>query len=155
MATIADGKPLRRILEGALVIMFALLVWNNASLRRRVSVAAAAPVSRHGFGVKDVIRTVPVKDLDGHARVLDLQTGRTVVAVVDPSCASCRDLVATMGALPSVQVLSLASAEATRPLAAKVRGTTSLLGDDARKEFHLYPQLFVVDHGLVVRTCAN
>jgi len=155
MATPADSPVLRRILEGALVIVFALLVWNNATLRRRVSVAAAAPVTRHGFGVKDVIRTVPVKDLDGHARTLDLQSGRTVVAVVDPSCSSCRELVATMGALPSVQVLSLGSAESTRPLAATIHGTTSILGNDAPAPFHLYPQLFVVERGMVVRTCAT
>lgn len=145
---------MRRILEGALLVVFVLLVWNNLALRRRVT-AAAVPASRHGFGVKDVIRTVPVKDLDGRARVLDLQQGRAVVAIIDPSCASCRDLVATISALPAVQVLSLASAEPTRPLAAKIRGTTSLLDDDAPAQFHLYPQLFVVEKGMVVRTCAN
>ena len=105
--------------------------------------------------MKDVIRTVPAKDLDGHAHVVDLQHGRNVVAIVDPSCASCRELVATMDVLPAVQVFSVASAEASRPLAAKIHGTTSIVGNDAPAQFHLYPQLFIVDDGLVVRTCAK
>lgn len=146
----------RRILEGAVIVVFLLLIWNNAVLRRQVG-ASAAPAGRHGFSVKDVIRTVPAHDLSGKPRVVDLQSGRTIVAIVDPRCESCRELVAALHGARGVQLISLAPPDETRVMAetAGLAASTSVLTDDAPARFHIYPQLFVVERGLVVRTCAT
>ncbi|HEX8411782.1 MAG TPA: hypothetical protein VF883_23240 [Thermoanaerobaculia bacterium] len=149
-------RALRIALETAVAVVFALLIWNNFTLRRQV-VAAAAPAASRGFAPGDVLPTVPATALDGSRRDLDLRAVRAVVAVADPRCESCRELLASVKDLPDVRVLSVApladSREGGMPATTYVVAH-SLPGAIAPR-FTVFPQLFVVDRGQIVRTCAK
>jgi hypothetical protein len=153
---------LRPLLEGAVVVLFLLLIGSNYTLRRQAH-AAAITVSEHGFVARDVFPpAIPVVDLQGKPRTLDLRTARTTVAIVDPRCESCRELVATLRDASNVRVLSVAPLEETRRMAGQsgLAGATFTLGiSPLPKRFasklQIYPQLFIVDGGKVVRSCAT
>jgi hypothetical protein len=155
-------RPTRFILETAFVVVFALLIWNNYTMRRHASGHAAASMIPHrGFVPKDRIATLPTVDLTGRAGTLDLRNGRTLVAVVDPRCESCRELIATMRETPGARVLSVAPLDETRTMAkqAALLAPIAMVGTGVPKsiapQLEIYPQLFVVDRGVVVRTCAT
>lgn len=140
--------------------MFALLLWQNFALRRQLAHSAAAGRSARAFAVHDSIEPLPVIDLAGSRSTF--QPGRRmVVAIVDPRCDSCRKLLAQIRPDSGVQVLSVAPLEETRAMAQNsgLTAVTHALGKPlpARNELQLsiYPQLFVVDGGHVVRTCAS
>ncbi|HYH08940.1 MAG TPA: hypothetical protein VEK11_17945 [Thermoanaerobaculia bacterium] len=145
-----------RILEIAAVVVFALLVWQNYTLRRQQSRAAAASKLARGFVPKDVLQTIPVVAPDGSRSTLDLTRARTIIAVVDPRCESCRELIATLRPSPDLAVISVAPPAETRQLASlNARMPGQPLTPAVAAQFKIYPQLFVVDRGNVVRTCAN
>ena len=155
------ARFLRPLLEGAVVVLFLLLIWNNYTLRRQAR-AAAITVSEHGFTARDVFPpAVPVIDVGGKAQTLDLRTARTTVAIVDPRCDSCRELVRTLRGASAVRVLSVAPLDETRRLAQQSRlvQATFALGQSLPRRFdsklRIYPQLFIVDRGKVVRSCAT
>jgi hypothetical protein len=150
----------RGVLELAVVVVFALLIWNNYSLRRQQARSAAAVKSARAFAVHDSIDSLPVVEWNGSQRRLQLDR-RTIVAIVDPGCDSCRHLLAELRPESGAQVFSVASLAATRAMA-EARGITAVthvLGDSGvgplDPRLHIYPQLFVVDRGKVVRTCAS
>jgi hypothetical protein len=146
---------LRPILEGAVVVVFALLIWNNFALRRQQAVMARAAVQSRGFVPKDEIGDVSMVDLSGVPARLRLGQGRHVVAVVDPRCESCRELVATLRPTPDLVVVSVAPPELTRTMAAQagLAAVTHTLGQRSASPWRIYPQVLVVDGGRVVRTC--
>lgn len=146
---------LRPILEGAVVVVFALLVWNNFSLRRQQAVMARAAVQARGFVPKDVIGDVSMVKLSGEPAHLRINQGRHVVAVVDPRCDSCRELVATLRPSSDLVVVSLAPPELTRTMVAQsgLAAVTHTLRKPNASPWQIYPQVFVVDGGTVVRTC--
>jgi hypothetical protein len=155
-------RGLRMVLEAAVVVVFVLLIWNNYTLRRqqaRSAAGAAAPA--RGFVPKDVIETIPTVALDGTRGTLDLRPSRSVVAVVDPRCESCKELIATLRPQPDLHVLSVAPPAETRAMAeqAGLTAVTRTLGEPlpakAAAQLRNYPQVFVVDRGKVVRTCAT
>ena len=166
MTDLVEERPralsLRILLEAAVVVVFLLLIWNNYTLRRQQSGAAATrPATHRGFVPRDMLAQVPVTGLDGTRGTLDLQHRRGVVAIVDPRCDSCRELIATMRGASGVSVISLAPAEPTRAMAqeAGLLASTHLLAgplpEAVEAQMHIYPQLFVVDRGRVMRTCAT
>ena len=148
-------RLLRPILEGAVVIVFALLIWNNYTLRQQQRIMAKALGQGRGFVPKDSIGEVNTTDLSGRPAQLHLGQGRHMVAVVDPRCDSCRELVATLRPSPGLVVFSIAPPELARPMAAPAGLTamTHSLRQPIARPWLTYPQLFVVDRGKVVRTC--
>ena len=158
----AQRRPLpllRALLEGAVVVVFVLLIWNNFTLRRQSTRAAAAAKSFRGFAVHERLGAIPALALDGRQNDLDLRASRGTVAIVNPGCESCRELVASLRGVKDVHVLSAASL-------AETRAAANLLGPEARvipdsvsgafgAQLKTYPQLFVIDHGEIVRTCAR
>jgi hypothetical protein len=142
-----------RILEIAVIASLVALVWNNYTLRRQQTRAAAATKLARGFVPKDELHAIPV--LGSHAAI-DLTKGRAVVAVVDPRCDSCRELVGTLRAAPDLHVISVAPPAETKQLAhLNARTLGGPLPPAVAAQFKIYPQLFVVDRGNVVRTCAT
>jgi hypothetical protein len=154
------GIPARAVLESAVVVVFLLLIWQNYSLRRRSALSAAAAKNVRAFGVHDSIDELPVLDLAGVRTTLRFD-GRTIVAIVDPGCDSCRHLLAEIRPDSGVQVLSVASVAQSRTIAEAggLLAVTHVLSEPlpARivPQLHVYPQLFVVENRRVVRTCAS
>ncbi|HEV7238829.1 MAG TPA: hypothetical protein VGQ36_06275 [Thermoanaerobaculia bacterium] len=153
---------LKTILEVAVVVVFVLLIWNNFALRRQQQVrAAAAAKGLRGFTVREQVGVIPATALDGTKRDLDLRNTRAVVAIVNPSCDSCREILTSVRNAPDVRVLSVASLEETRAMAKDLGlgATTSVVAQPLPKalasRLQIYPQLFVLDRGEVVRTCAR
>ena len=155
------ARSLRIVLEVAFVGLFLLLIWNNFALRRQQARVAAAVSPARGFMVKDYVETIPTVDLNGRPGSLDLRGQRTIVAVIDPRCESCRELIASLRGARGVRVLSVAPPAVTRPLAERsgLAAVTSVVGQPLPKgnerQLQFFPQLFVVDRGKVVRTCAS
>jgi hypothetical protein len=154
-------RSFRMLLEIAVVVVFALLIWNNYTLRRQQAAAAAGPPPARGFVPKDFIASVPTIALDGTRGTLDLRQSRSVVALVDPRCESCKELIATLRPQPNLHVLSVAPLAETRTMATQsgLTAVTRILGEPlparTAAQFHIYPQVFVVDRGKIVRTCAT
>lgn len=152
---------LKTILEVAVVIVFVLLVWNNFSLRRQQSRAAAAKKSGHGFVARERVGAIPATALDGTRRDLDLRNTRAVVAIVNPSCDSCREILNAVRGATDVHVLSVGSLAETQAMAKDLGlgATASVVAQPVPKglasRLQIYPQLFVLDGGEVVRTCAR
>jgi hypothetical protein len=151
---------IRGVLEAAVVVVFALLIWNSFTLRRQWSHAAAAAKSARAFAVHDSIDNVPIVRLTGTQDTLHFG-GRTIVAIVDPRCESCRELLRGIHGDSGVQVLSVAPLPETNAMA-RTTGLTAVtykLKDPAAGtadlRLQIYPQLFVVERGRVVRTCAS
>lgn len=154
------GVPvLRTVLEVAVVVVFAFLVWNNFALRRQQARSAAAAKSVRGFAVREQIGAIPATTLDGRRSDLDLRHTRGVVAIVNPGCESCRELVASVRNAPDVHVLSVASPAETRTLAKDLGPNARVLaqpvGGALGARLQTYPQVLVIDRGEIVRTCAN
>jgi hypothetical protein len=144
---------LRVVLEWAVVVVFALLIWNNYTLRRQ-QVRAAAATPRQAFAARDVFRALPVVDTTGRESVLELAHGRAVVAIVDPRCESCRELIAQLRGTRA-HVISLAPMAETRKMNVPAYVARAPLPPEVERQLQIYPQLFVVDRGKVVRTCAT
>jgi hypothetical protein len=165
MTDLVEERPrkfsFRFVLEAAVVVVFLLLIWNNYTLRRQQVRAAAASKSAHGFVPKDVVGSIPTVALDGTRGTLDLRQARSIVAIVDPRCESCKDIIATLRPQPGLQVLSVAPLDETRAMATRsgLTAVTRVLGEplpgSTGAQYHVYPQVFVVDRGFVVRTCAS
>ena len=150
---------LRTLLEVAVVVVFVFLIWNNYTLRRQQNRSAAAVKSARGFAVREQVGAIPAMTLDGKQRDLDLRASRGIVAIVNPSCESCRELVASTRGVPDVHVLSVASAEETRAMAKDLSPNTRVLpkglGGELGQRLQIYPQLFVIDRGEIVRICKD
>jgi hypothetical protein len=150
---------LRSLLEAAVVVVFVLLIWNNFALRRQQSRSAAAAKTARGFAVREQLGAIPATTLDGKKSDLDLRNARGIVAIVNPACDSCRELVASTRGVPGVHVLSVSSPEESRAMAKDLAPDTRVvspsLGGALGQTLRIYPQLFVIDHGTIVRTCSR
>lgn len=158
----AQRRPLpllRTILEVAVVVVFVFLIWNNFALRRQQNRSAAAVKASRSFVVRDQIGVIPATMLDGRRNDLDLRSSRGIVAIVNPSCDSCRELVASARNVPDVHVLVFTSpAEAAahaKSLGPNARFLPQNLGGELGERLRIYPQLVVIDHGVIVRTCSR
>jgi hypothetical protein len=155
-----SGSVIRGVLELAVVVVFAFLIWNNYTLRRQQTRAAAAVKSARAFTVHDSIAALPIVELNGARGTLPLDR-RTIVAIVDPRCDSCRALLARIRSDSGVQIVSVAPIAETRAMAQEsgLNSVTHALAtpETARIDprLQIYPQLFVVEQGHVVRTCAS
>ena len=147
----------RTLLEAAVVIVFVLLVWNNATLRRREARAAAATRGEHGFVARERVGVIPATALDGTRRDLDLRETRAVVAIVDPRCDSCREILTSVEDMPDVRVLSVAPPADSRAggMPPRTYVVAQPLPAGLASRFAVFPQLFVIDRGEIVRTCAR
>lgn len=151
---------LRALLEVAVVVVFAALIWSNTTLRRQQVRSAAAAKSARAFTVHDSLDALPVVELTG-ARGTFRPDRRAIVAIVDPRCESCRVLLTGIRPDSGVQVLSVAPLAETRAMAqaAGLTAVTHVLGTPLpariESQLQIYPQLFVVENGQVVRTCAS
>jgi hypothetical protein len=149
-------RIVRHLLEAAVVVIFAFLIWKNHSLRRQQALAAAAFQRARAFAAHDVISEVATVELSGQSGQIDLRDGRHVILVVDPRCDSCRGVLETLGPpRPDLVVISVAPPDLTRTMAAQFRlaAVTHALRQPAAPQWQIYPQIFVVDRGQVVRTC--
>ena len=152
------SRGLRMLLEIAVVVVFLLLVWNNYTLRQQQTRGPVGAGPTRGFIPKEVVAPIPTVALDGTRGTLDLRQSRSVVAIVDPRCESCKEIIATLRPQPNLHVLSVAPLEETRAMASQSGLTTitrTLVEPYPSAQFHTYPQVFVVDRGRVVRTCAT
>lgn len=150
---------LRTLLEVAVVVVFALLIWNNYTLRRQQARSAAAAKSVRGFVVREQIGAIPAMTPDGRRSDLDLRNARGIIAIVNPSCESCRELIASARDAPGVHVLAVMSLAEARTLAKSlgpnVRILPQPLGGALGARLQIYPQVLVIDRGEIVRTCAT
>jgi hypothetical protein len=152
---------LRPLLEVGVAVVFLLLIWHNYTLRRHLARAAAASRTARGFVPNDTLAGVPTFDLNGNPGSLDLGKTRTTLAIVDPRCDSCRELLAQLPPGGGVRIVSVAPVAETAALAkeARIETITHALGKPLpaalEAKFHINPQVFVVDRGRVVRTCVN
>jgi hypothetical protein len=151
-------------LEVGLAIVFVALAWNNFTLRRALAQARAeSPVRGVGssFAPGESLTVVQAVDLAGRPVTLDFRTSRTLVAVVNPGCQSCEKAVASLKGATGARVLSVASVAETRPLMERggiAHFAYSLPADtpgELGRKMHRYPQTFIVDRGIVVRTCRS
>jgi hypothetical protein len=159
-----SSRVAARTLEVALVILFVALAWNNFTLRRELAQVRAGSSVRgavSSFAPGDALTVVQAVDLAGRPVTLDFRTSRTLVAIVNPGCSSCETAVAALKGATGARVLSVASVAETRPLMERggiahfaytlPAGTPGELGP----KMHHYPQTFIVDHGIVARTCRS
>jgi hypothetical protein len=152
---------LKTVLELAVVAVFVLLLWNNYSLRQQQARSAAARRSSNGFVARERIGVIPATTLDGTRRDLDLRNGRALVAIVNPTCDSCRGLAQSVRNAPDVRVLSVAPLDETRAMArelgfdANTSVAASPIPQELQSRLRVYPQILIVDRGEVVRTCAR
>ena len=155
----SPAAVLKTVLEFAVVVVFGLLIWNNYTLRRERARSAAAVDFVRGVAAGERIGVIPALALDGRRRDLDLRDGRAIVAIVKPGCASCDPLIASARNEPDVHVLSVASLADTRALAKDLGPDPAVLappaGGGLAASLQIYPQLFVIDRGQIVRTCAR
>ena len=152
-------RIVRPVLEALVAVVFLLLVWNNFTLRRQHAVAAAASRSARAFAPKDALAAVPVVDVTGKRRSLDLTKSRTTVVIVDPRCDSCREIIAELHSSRNAVVLSIAPLEPTAAMANQTKTaaptyTVGAMPSEQAARFRTNPQILLVDQGRVVRTCA-
>ena len=146
-------------LQVAAVVVLVLVVWQNYRLRRVVN-ARLAPAGQ--FFAGDQLPVVPVYDLTGRQKMLDLRSGRTTVAIVEPSCDLCEKTIQDVRNDPSIQLISLAPAKPTRAavekagLAGNTYTTSGVkLPETIARKVLKYPQIMLVDRGTIVRVCAT
>lgn len=153
----AESNVWRRValvLEIALAAALLFLVWQNAQLRRKATLAMRSAATR--FHAGDSLPGLQVIDLAGKPQTLRFQKGRVVVALVDPGCGSCAAVIRDLRPVATARIISVVDLAATGPL---LRGTPNAYvsdrGDPLRRQFGKVPQIFVVEQGTVMRTCAS
>ena len=150
-----------RALEVAVVVLCAVLIWQNMTMRRQVAAVASQGGRVLRFAANELFNPVPVVDMNGRRAALPLQDPRTLIAVVEPGCDSCIRVMRELRDAPGVRIVSTANLEDTRRAAEStgVTASTFVLGTPIprgiRARFTVYPQLLVVERGRVVRTCAT
>jgi uncharacterized membrane protein len=153
-------KALPRVLEVVALIVFVLVVRDNFRLRKMAASAALAATRANGtrlFQAGDTITEVQAFDVAGTPRQVSFREGRSLVAVVDPTCDSCKRVISGLPADGSAVVLSMAAPEAFRQGDGKaIRGRIYSI-DPMKRDPRLAtnPQVLLVDNGRVVRTCAE
>lgn len=147
------------VLEVAALVVLGLLVWKSSVLQRQLSEALSRQSQVLSVGQR--MEQVPIIDLNGRSRQLDLRSSRNMVVVVDPSCASCGVVLSRLGSVPGVYVMSIGAPSAAKALAEKydlVDNTFVIrppLPDALDRGFRTFPQIVIVERGRVMRTCAT
>lgn len=143
----------------AAVVVFVLVVWQHYRLRRVVSARVA---SAGQFFVGDLLPTIPVYDLTGRQKMIDLRSGRSTIAIIEPGCDSCEKTIQDVRNAPSITVISLAPTKPTQAAAEKAGITGNIyttsgvkLPEKIARKVLKYPQIMLVDRGTVVRICAT
>jgi hypothetical protein len=139
--------------------VFGIVLRQNRILRKQLTAKLS---SSDRFYVGDKLDRLQVTDMQGRAAVLELKERRTIVAVVQPGCQSCKLLLESVRPGGRTTVLSLATAAETRPIVepmgiAPVTFSTAGQPMDAKiaAKLSFYPQILLIDRGAVVRTCAS
>jgi hypothetical protein len=160
------GKAAARILEALVLMAVVVLVWSNYTLRRRLKTPAFPPSAEvRAFAVGERLTRVPVTRPDRRAaHVLDFTKRRALVVVVNPSCGTCQSIVEAVASAELLEPVVFTARESAAELA---RGAAPLGLSDRifaldpslprkfQDRFVINPQVFIVDHGKVVRTCQN
>ena len=146
----------------AAVAIVIFLVRENRQLRRHLGARLA---SADHFDPGDRIEPFPARTSAGGTLRVDLTKLRTRVVIVEPSCASCVEALRRLEAeiqagdrTPTI-VVSLASpAETLRQIGPGMAINAysidiQSISPQARKKFQGFPQTFLVNNGLIVRTC--
>jgi hypothetical protein len=147
------------LLQLAALIILLLVVRQNAKLRRQIG-ARIASCDRLAAG--DRIGRLPLTTLTGQQKPVDFTKGRRVLAIVDPTCGSCIRTMNEVRADPAATVVSVATAEATTPIAEKA-GIASMthtlasanLPAAMAQKLRYFPQIVLIDRGVVMRTCKS
>lgn len=143
-----------RVLEVAVVAALLFLAWQNAQLRRKATLLMRSAAPR--FQAGDSLPALQVIDLTGKPRTLRFQEGRVVVALVDPGCGSCQEVIRGLRSVPTARIISVVDLPATEPL---LRGTpNAYVGDPRdplRRQFGKVPQILIVEQEKVMRTCVT
>lgn len=144
-----------RAIEIALVVAFVLLVMSHRELRRQLKVAATHSANRISPG--DQVSSLSVTDLSGKNVDLDLRNGRFVVVVVNPTCPSCSESIQAIQNVRNSYLISVSGhADDARLLGALSSASRTYVAnprDPLKKLLGTIPQVFVVEHGTVARTC--
>jgi hypothetical protein len=147
------------VLPLAALAVFLLILRQNAILRKQLTAKLS---SSDRFYAGDRLDRLQVADMQGRSTVLELKDKRIILAVVQPSCASCELLIRGVRPGSNTAVLSLATAAETRPIVEPVGiapMTFSIAGQPLdpklAAKLSFYPQILLVDRGAVVRTCAS
>ena len=77
---------------------------------------------------------------------------------MNPGCESCRELIASAREVSGVHVLSAASLEESRALAKDLGPNARVItpfGGALGARLQVYPQVFVIDRGEIVRVCRD
>lgn len=143
----------------AAIVVFALVVRQNFTYRRALN-ARLASSQPSQFIAGERLEQLQLADLSGTALRLDLRRGRTVIAIVDPSCASCEATIAEGRHTPYVKLISVGSAAANTVLAQSAGGPVYTIANGpapaaVARKLRKFPQILLVDTGVVARTCAR
>ena len=146
-------------IQVAALAVLVVVVWQNYRLRRVLSARAAFAGQ---FFVGDVLPTIPVYDLAGRRKMIDLRPGRNTLAIIQPTCDSCAKTIQDARNTPSITVISLAPANLTEAavekagISANIYTTAGVkLPPKIARKVLKYPQIMLVDRGTVVRICAT
>jgi hypothetical protein len=142
----------RATVELAVVVVFLLLLYQNAELKRRATTTRAR-LDR--FAAGDTLPTIKVVDKSGKLSTLELRATRTLLLIGDPSCPSCQTHLQALGA--DAIILSTADLATTRASSfwAFPGAVYSLAAPPSDVRFRRVPQVVVVDSRRIVRTCAE
>jgi hypothetical protein len=147
-----------RVLEIAVLAAVGVLAWSNYTLRTRPQHSHPTEVP---FYVGDRLGHVPVVNAHGVPRDLDFSSGRTLVAILNPSCSTCVTALTEISRNRGVPAVILGSQRsqglpaltARFQLADRTFTIAGSINPKLRDRFVVNPQLFIVDEGKVVRIC--
>ena len=145
----------RITVELSVIVVFVVLLFQNAELRRRPPTTPRPRPDR--FAAGESLPPIRVVDKAGKVSTLDLDIGegRKMLLIGDPNCTSCTTHLKELGA--DAVVLSVADPQTTResPFAAFPGKLYTLAAPATDVRLRRVPQLVVVDSKRIVRTCAD
>ncbi len=153
------GRAALRILELGAIVVFCLLVWKNAELRRQLTSATGGQSRVLTAGQR--LDGLQITDLNGQRRDFKPEAERSLVIVVDPGCGSCDRVLAAVPPTVQPYVLSIGKADATKKMAERYKLLSSTflvqppLPATLDRAFRSSPQIVAVQRGSVMRTCAT
>ena len=98
------------------VVLCVALIWQNVDLRRKLAIVARRSRAIPRFAARDTVRPIAVVDLAGRAQELEFGSSRSIVAIVDPECASCSKTIADARLFRDMVLISTAALPQTRDM---------------------------------------
>ncbi len=147
------------VAQALLIGLVAFMLWAHTGMKRRV-IAAERMVGGH-FAAGDALAELVVLDTAYRQSTLSFQSSRVQVVLVNPSCDSCAAVARTLGGHPQTLVLTMAPPQAAKEFVERYRVANPTyaiarpLPRGVGARMGAAPQIFVIDHGRVVRTCAS